>query len=166
MSEPDQDATSPDQDATLPEQDATSPEQDTMSPDQDIGSSDQHTRSISRRRLIGVDVLIGLTTILLIVAMFSVWANRLLFNPNNWADASTQLLQNPNVRSTTANYIVDQLYANYDVAGLLKQALPTQFQGLAAPAAGALRNAAVSGAELALSRPPDSGPVETGELRR
>ena len=153
MSEPDQDATSPDQDATLPEQDATSPEQDTMSPDQDIGSSDQHTRSISRRRLIGVDVLIGLTTILLIVAMFSVWANRLLFNPNNWADASTQLLQNPNVRSTTANYIVDQLYANYDVAGLLKQALPTQFQGLAAPAAGALRNAAVSGAELALSRP-------------
>lgn len=118
-----------------------------------ITDGDQQTRSISRRRLIGVDVLIGVTTILLIVGMFSVWANRLLFNPNNWADTSTQLLENPNIRSTTANYIVDQLYANYDVAGLIKQGLPTQLQGLAAPAAGALRNAAVSGAELALSRP-------------
>jgi Short C-terminal domain len=98
-------------------------------------------------------VLIGVTTILLSVAMFSVWANRLLFNPNNWANASTQLLQNPNIRSTTANYIVDQLYANYNVEALIKQGLPTQLQGLVAPAAGALRNAAVSGAELALSRP-------------
>jgi putative oligomerization/nucleic acid binding protein len=167
MSEPERDSPSPEQDATSSEQETTSSEQettsseqettsseqDTLSPDQDTRSPDQHTRSISRRRLIGVDVLIGITTILLIVGMFSIWANRLLFNPNNWADASTQLLQDPNVRSTTANYIVDQLYANYDVAGLLKKALPTQFQGLAAPAAGALRNAAVSGAELALSRP-------------
>jgi hypothetical protein len=110
-------------------------------------------RAISRKRLVGVDVLIGVTTILLIVAMFSVWANRLLFNPDNWSNASTQLLEDPNIRSATANYIVDQLYANVDVPGLLKQALPTQFQGLAAPAAGALRNAAVQGTELALARP-------------
>ena len=40
-----------------------------------------------------------------------------------------------------------------NVTGLIKQGLPTQLQGLAAPAAGALRNAAVQGAELALSRP-------------
>ena len=111
------------------------------------------TAGISRRRLIGVDVLIGVTTILLVVAIFATWANRLLFSPDNWSKTSTQLLQNQNVRSTTANYVVDQLYANVNVAGLLKQALPTQFQGLAGPAAGALRNAAVQGTELALSRP-------------
>ena len=40
-----------------------------------------------------------------------------------------------------------------NVTGLIKQGLPTQLQALAAPAAGALRNAAVQGAELALSRP-------------
>jgi Short C-terminal domain len=108
---------------------------------------------ISRGRLIGVDVLIGVTTLLLVVAIFATWANRLLFSPDNWSKTSTQLLQNENVRSTTANYVVDQLYANVNVAGVLKQALPTQFQGLAGPAAGALRNAAVSGTELALSRP-------------
>lgn len=108
---------------------------------------------ISRRRLIGVDVLIGVTTLLLVVGIFATWANRLLFSPDNWSKTSTQLLQDPNVRSTTANYLVDQLYANVNVTGLIKQGLPTQLQGLAAPAAGALRNAAVQGAELALSRP-------------
>jgi Short C-terminal domain len=107
----------------------------------------------SRARIIWVRVLIGVTTLLLIVGMFAVWANRLLFNPDNWSNTSTQLLQNPDIRSSTANYLVDQLYANYDVAGLLKSNLPPQFQGLAGPVAGALRNAAVQGTELALSRP-------------
>ncbi len=108
---------------------------------------------ISRRRLIGVDVLIGVTTLLLVVGIFATWANRLLFSPDNWSKTSTQLLQDSNVRSTTANYLVDQLYANVNVTGLIKQGLPTQLQALAAPAAGALRNAAVQGAELALSQP-------------
>ncbi len=108
---------------------------------------------ISRRRLIGVDILIGVTTLLLVVGIFATWANRLLFSPDNWSKTSTQLLQDPNVRSTTANYLVDQLYANVNVTGLIKQGLPTQLQALAAPAAGALRNAAVQGAELALSQP-------------
>ncbi len=109
--------------------------------------------AISRRRLIGVDVLIGVTTLLLVVSIFATWANRLLFSPDNWSKTSTQLLQDANVRSSTANYLVDQLYANVNVAGLIKQGLPPQLQGLAGPAAGALRNAAVQGAELALSRP-------------
>ena len=117
------------------------------------GAADAPAAAISRRRLIGVDVLIGVTTVLLIVGIFATWANRLLFSPDNWSKTSTQLLQDDNVRSTTANYVVDQLYANVNVAGLIKQNLPTQLQGLAGPAAGALRNAAVSGTELALSRP-------------
>lgn len=111
------------------------------------------TTSISHRRLIFVDALIALTTVLAVVGMLSVFANRLLFNPDNWAKTSTQLLQNSDVRSATANYVVDQLYANVDVAGLIKSGLPTQLQPLAGPAAGALRNAAVQGVELALTRP-------------
>ena len=109
--------------------------------------------SISRRRLIGVDVLIGVTTLLAVVGMFAVFANRQLFNPDNWSKTSTQLLQNQQIRSATANYVVDQVYANVNVAELIKSGLPPQLQGLAAPAAGALQNAAVSGAELALTRP-------------
>jgi hypothetical protein len=122
-------------------------------PQDPLATADPASATISRRRLIGVDVLIGVTTVLLVVGIFATWANRLLFSPDNWSNTSTQLLQDANVRSSTANYLVDQLYANVNVSGLLKEGLPTQLQGLAAPAAGALRNAAVQGAELALSRP-------------
>ena len=85
--------------------------------------------------------------------MLSLWANRLLFNPDNWEKTSTQLLQNRAVRSATANYVVDQLYANVDVPGLIKSGLPPQLAPLAGPAAGALRGPAVQGVELALTRP-------------
>jgi hypothetical protein len=108
---------------------------------------------ISRGRLIGVDVLIGLTTVLAVVGMLAIWANRLLLNPDNWSNTSTQLLQNADIRDATSNYIVDQLYANVNVAQLLRSGLPPQLQPLAGPAAGALRNAAVKGVDLALQRP-------------
>jgi hypothetical protein len=130
----------------------TEPQDPIAAPGTDL-AADPASAAISRRRLIGVDVLIGVTTVLLVVGIFATWANRLLFSPDNWSNTSTQLLQDANVRSSTANYLVDQLYANVNVTGLIKQGLPTQLQGLAAPAAGALRNAAVQGAELALSRP-------------
>lgn len=111
------------------------------------------SQKLSRGRRILVNGLIGIATLLLIVGIFSVWANRLLFNPDNWANSSTQLLQDPTIRSTTANYAVDQLYANVNVAGLIKSALPGRLDALAAPAAGALRNLAVQGVNDALQRP-------------
>jgi hypothetical protein len=98
-------------------------------------------------------VLLTVTTVLLVVAIVSIWANRQLLNADNWASTSTSLLQNTAIRSATANYLVDQLYANVDVAAKLDDALPPRLAPLAAPLAGALRNAAVQGTELALSRP-------------
>jgi hypothetical protein len=108
---------------------------------------------ISRRRLIGIDVLIVVTTVLAVVGMLAVWANRLLLNPDNWSNTSTQLLQNPDIRDATSNYVVDQVYANVNVTQLLRSGLPPQLQPLAGPASGALRNAAVKGVDLALQRP-------------
>jgi hypothetical protein len=107
----------------------------------------------TRGRRIQVNALIGLSTVLLIIGIFAVWANRLLFSPDNWAKTSTQLLQNPTIRSSTANYLVDQLYANVDIAGQISSALPPRLQPLAAPVAGALRTGAVQAVELALTRP-------------
>ncbi len=110
-------------------------------------------RSITHGRLILVDALVVIAAVLSFVGLFAVWANRQLFNPNNWSKTSTQLLQNADIRSTAANFIVDQIYANVDVAQLLRSNLPTALQGLAAPVSGALHSAAVQGTELALSRP-------------
>ncbi len=110
-------------------------------------------QSISRRRLILVDGIIVVSTILAVVGILAIFANRLLFNPANWEQASTQLLQNDAIRTATANYVVDQIYANVDVAGLLKSGLPPRFQPLAGPAAGALQNAATDAVKLLLTRP-------------
>ncbi len=115
--------------------------------------SESQPRSISRARRIAISALIAVTTLLLVVGIFSVWANRLLFNPDNWSNTSTQLLENAQIRSTTANYLVDQLYANVDITGLISSGLPPRLAPLAAPAAGALRNVAVKGVDLALTRP-------------
>lgn len=106
-----------------------------------------------RSHRILVDAIIGVATLLLVVGTFAVWANRLLFSPDNWANTSTQLLANPTIRATTANYIVDQIYANVNVPALLRSGLPPQLDALAAPAAGALRTAAVQAVDTALQRP-------------
>jgi hypothetical protein len=102
-----------------------------------------------RRR--GIDALIVLTTLLTIVATFAVWANQQLLDPGNWSTTSTRLLQNAEIREVTANFAVDQLYANVDVTGLIGSALPKRLRPLAGPAAGALHTGAVRAASLALA---------------
>jgi hypothetical protein len=98
-----------------------------------------------------VQVLVWGTTVLAVLAIFAVWANRQLLNPNNWANTSTKLLQNAQVREATSNYLVDQLYANVNVSQELKTRLPAQLQPLAGPVAGALRSLASEAALRALA---------------
>jgi hypothetical protein len=104
-------------------------------------------------RRIAADVVLGIAAVLTVVAIFAIWANRQLLSPSNWSRTSTELLQNQDIRSTTANFLVSQLYANVDVAQTLSSRLPPALQPLAGPAAGALQTAAVHGSELLLARP-------------
>jgi hypothetical protein len=101
----------------------------------------------------GIDALIVLATLVAIVATFAVWANRQLLDPGNWTATSTRLLQNAEIRNTTANFAVDQLYAHVDIPKLIESALPERLQPLAGPAAGALHTGAVQAAKLALADP-------------
>jgi hypothetical protein len=105
----------------------------------------------TRGRRIWVQVLIWGTTVLAVLAIFAVWANRQMLNPTNWSNTSTKLLQNAEIREATANYLVDQLYANVDVEGELKAKLPTQLAPLAGPIAGAVRSLATEAAQRALA---------------
>jgi hypothetical protein len=98
-----------------------------------------------------VRTIIGVATVLAVLGIFAIWANRQMLNPDNWANTSTKLLENAAVREATSNYLVEQLYANVDVAGELKARLPPQLQPLAGPVAGALRNLATEAAQRALA---------------
>jgi len=117
-----------------------------------------HTRTeerhaATRGRRIGVAALVWVTSLLAVIGIFAVWANRQMLNPNNWANTSTKLLQNADVREATSNYLVNQLYANVNVEQELKAKLPTQIQPLAGPLSGALQSLANEAAKRALASP-------------
>ena len=125
-------------------------------PDEDATSSERGSAegsSLGRGRRILVLVLIWVTTVLAVLGIFAVWANRQLLNPDNWANTSTKLLQNAEIQKALPTYLVDQLYANVNVAAELKAKLPPLLQPLAGPVAGGLQNVAVSAAERALASP-------------
>src|ERR1700736_5520138 len=98
-----------------------------------------------RGRRITVRALIVAATVFAVLAIFAVWADRQLLNTDNWTSTSTQLLQREPIRNAVADYVVDQVYANVDVAGELRAGLPHLLAPLAGPAAGALRQAITSG---------------------
>ncbi len=97
--------------------------------------------------------LIGVATVLGVVAIFAVWANRQLLDSSYWGNTSEQMIQSPPIREALAGYLTEQLYANVDVAGELRGELPSELKPLAAPAAGALRSLVEKGVNLALERP-------------
>ena len=83
-----------------------------------------------------------LATLLAVVSIFAIWADRQVFDANNWGDTSEEMLQNPDVRDQVSQLMVDTVYANVDVASTLGQQLPPALQPLAAPIAGGLRQLA------------------------
>ena len=105
-----------------------------------------------RRRAL-VTTLIVIATVLGFFAITAVWVNRQALNTDNWTSSSSKLLESQPIRDSVSAFLVDQLYANVDVEGDLRQALPKQAQPLAGPAAGGLRSLAQQGIEQLLQRP-------------
>jgi len=106
---------------------------------------------IRHRRLALTLVVLG--SVVAFVAMFSVWVNRQILNTDNWTATSSRLLENKVIRDRVAGFLVDELYANVDVAGEIRTALPPRAQPLAGPAAGALRTFAERATKEVLARP-------------
>jgi Short C-terminal domain len=108
---------------------------------------------ISRGRRYAVRALLVAGLLLAMLSAVAVWANRQALNEDNWADTSTALLENSAIRTQVAGFLVDQLYANVDVASQIRAAMPPRLKPLAGPAAGGARNLAQQTAEQALGRP-------------
>jgi hypothetical protein len=121
-------------------------------PDREDGGGVAQVHSGSWRRWVPW-VLVVLATVIALVSALNVWVKRQALSTDNWTNASSQLLENQQIRSALSVYLVDQLYQNVDVPKALSQRLPPQFQGLAGPLAGALQQAAIRTADLLLARP-------------
>jgi putative oligomerization/nucleic acid binding protein len=111
------------------------------------------TPGASRARRIWARILLFIATLLTVISIFAVWANRQVLNADHWSDTSTALLQNNAIRTQLSTYLVDQVYANVNVSRQLSTALPPRLQPLAGPISGGLRNLAERAAFEILSRP-------------
>jgi len=112
--------------------------------------------SRTRRRI--ALALIVVATVLGLVAIFAIWANRQLLNTDNWTETSSELLENDAIRTQVADFLVARLYANVDVQGELDRGFrqllrPAAASALSGPAASGLRTFAEQRVDDLLGRP-------------
>src|SRR5262249_47436430 len=86
---------------------------------------------MSRGRTWSVRVPVILGSLVLVLAVLALWLSREALDTNTYTTTSSQVLEQPAVQQALARTMVDQLYANVDVAAQLQQVLPKQAQGLA-----------------------------------
>ena len=104
-----------------------------------------------RAHSVAVHLLIVLGAVVLLVTAANVWVDRAALDTDNWVDAADELLADPEVRSAVSVYIVDELYANVDVAAEVEGLLPSDLSGLSGPLAAALRNPATDAVDRLLA---------------
>ena len=73
--------------------------------------------------------LIAIATLVAVLAIFSIWANRQALNTDNWVSTSDRILQNDDVQEQLSNYLATQLFANVDVQAELEKKLPPELSG-------------------------------------
>jgi hypothetical protein len=109
---------------------------------------------MSKRRGVLVWSLFVLATILLFVSSLTVWSKRQLLDDQAWANSSTQLLANDEVRGAIAQKLSDGLFQRIDVEAQLRERLPKRSQGIAPALAATLQNTVgPAAADRLLQRP-------------
>jgi hypothetical protein len=109
--------------------------------------------ALSRRRRTLVWALIVVASLLGLVSVLTTWVQRQMLDNEAWKKASTQVIQNSEVRAAVSTYAVNQLYGRVDVKRALEQRLPDNLKQLAAPLSTALRQPMTNTAEFVLARP-------------
>jgi hypothetical protein len=114
-------------------------------------ASESSTAAGGHRKLCLALVIVG--TILAVVAIFSIWANRQALNTDNWVKTSDRVLANKEVEARLSAYLANQLTAHVDVKAELEKELPPQLDALAGPAAAGVDQLAPQIAERLLASP-------------
>jgi hypothetical protein len=97
--------------------------------------------------------LVVLASLLALFSAFAIYLREVVLDTPTWADTTGEMLESDTIRPVLAQYLVDELYANVNVAGQVGERLPDALQGLAGVAAGGLRQVAVNAADSFLDAP-------------
>jgi hypothetical protein len=98
-------------------------------------------------------ILVVLGVLVLTVGVLAGYLRWQALDSETFRETSSELIANDAVRDQVAATMVEQLFANVDVASRLEQRLPADQQGLAEPLAGAVRALADQTAPRLLERP-------------
>jgi hypothetical protein len=98
-------------------------------------------------------VLVVLGTIVTLLAIFSIWANRQLLNTDNWVSTGDRLLANEKVDERLADYLAEEVFTGARLEAKLEEALPPKLAPLAGAVAGGLHGLAPQVAERLLEAP-------------
>lgn len=91
------------------------------------------------RHRVKVRILVVAASVFAFLAIFTSWIDRQALDNDEWVDTSGRLLEDRVISDAVADYAVDELYANVNVAGLLEERLPDDLKGLSGPVAGGVR---------------------------
>jgi hypothetical protein len=108
---------------------------------------------LSGRRRAAIWALIVVASLIGFGSVLTTWVDRQMFDTQSWEEASADLIEDPQVRTAVSTYLVDQLYANVDVASGLEERLPPDLKPLAGTLAGALRQPATDAVDRLLDAP-------------
>jgi hypothetical protein len=104
-------------------------------------------------RMLLARILVVVGALLAVVALLAAYVRYQALDTNTVEDTAGQLIADDAIRNQVAAALVDQLFSNVDVEGLLNERLPAQQKGLAGPIAGAVRLGAEPAASRLLERP-------------
>jgi len=100
-----------------------------------------------------VAALVVLGTIVTLLAIFSIWANRQLLNTDNWVSTSDRLITNEKVDERLATYLAEEVFTGERLEAKLEEALPPKLTPLASVVAGGLHGLAPQVAQRLLEAP-------------
>jgi hypothetical protein len=89
-----------------------------------------------------VRLLIGIATLLTIIAVFGAWADRQLLNTKNWVDTTDQLIADPQIRDAIASVVANDVVDTPEARQRIADALPPRAAPLAGPITGAVSDVA------------------------
>jgi hypothetical protein len=104
-------------------------------------------------RILLARVLVVLGALFVILSLLAGYVRFQALDTDTVEDTAGELIADPEIRNQVAASLVDSLFANVDVEAALREQLPADQKGLAAPIAGALRLGAEPAAQRLLARP-------------
>jgi hypothetical protein len=107
--------------------------------------------SRGHRKLSSALVIVG--SIVALLAIFSIWANRQLLNTDNWVSTSDRLIANEKVDERLASYLAEEVFTGERLEAKLEEALPPRLTPLASVVAGGLHGLAPQVAQRLLEAP-------------